>query len=71
MTVWPRAALWTGDVCSLGAAGAGGFEVLIANCKIAKSKILVWPASLLESGGRCLALGFPRLCEAGQVESDE
>ena len=33
--------------------------------------VLVWPASLLESGGRCLALGFPGLCEAGPVESDE
>ena len=29
------------------------------------------PASLLESGGRCLALGFPRLSEAGQVEPDK
>ena len=26
--------------------------------------VLVWPASLLESGGRRLALGFPRLCGA-------
>ena len=33
--------------------------------------VLVWPASLLESGGRCLALGFPGLCEAGPVEPDK
>ena len=33
--------------------------------------VLVWPASLLESGGRRLALGFPGLCEAGQVEPDK
>ena len=32
--------------------------------------VLVWPASLLESGGRRLALGFPGLCETGPVESD-
>ena len=34
-------------------------------------EVLVWPASLLESGGRRLALGFPGLCEAGQVEPDK
>ena len=35
--------------------------------------VLVWPASLLESGcrRRRLALGFPGLCEAGQVEPDK
>ena len=33
--------------------------------------VLVWPASLLESGGRYLALGFPRLCGVGPVEPDK
>ena len=33
--------------------------------------VLVWPASLLESGGRYLALGFLRLCGVGPVEPDK
>ena len=35
------------------------------------ASFLYRPLSLLESGGRYLALGFPRLCGVGPVEPDK